>query len=447
MSSKHILPLLILAFLFSLNLNAQNISIDVFVHNHKTYAPLDSALVKILRDGDILTASYTGVDGRTQLTITSTGLKETKSGLPNTFVVSKNYPNPFIDETKVDFAIPESQTVRVDIYNILGQQLLSDQFALSVGNYTLKVPFSNLPTGIYFLRLRGIEQQVVKLMKAGKDLLGERGVSGRKIMQVTPRSSWSLPLQKVAAETEEFTLEVEKDRYRTWSETKQIDSDTEITIPLVILDEYLLTDIDGNVYQTVKIGDQLWTAENLRTTRYRNGDDIPTGLDDIEWDTTEFGAFAIYPHGEIDGLESNEEVVEAYGKLYNWYAVDDSRGLCPDGWVVPSDDNWQTMVDNLGGWDVAGGTIKSTRTEPDLHPRWNHPNEAASNKSGFSGLPAAPRGVYGYYALVGLSSYWWSSSEYPLYYAWYRGLFYDNSYVDRGYDFKRVGRSVRCLKN
>ena len=86
------------------------------------------------------------------------------------------------------------------------------------------------------------------------------------------------------------------------------------------------------------------------------------------------GAYAIYPHSIVDGINSAAEMVEAYGKLYNWYAVDDDRGLCPEGWHVPTDAEWTTLTDYLGGSSIAGGKMKSTRTEPDPHPRWASPN-------------------------------------------------------------------------
>jgi hypothetical protein len=311
MSKNQIFLLLILALLFSFNLTAQDVSIDVFVYNHHTYTPLDSALVKILRDGVILTSSYTGVEGRAQLTITSTGIEERQSGIPNTFSVSENYPNPFRDETQVDFSIPESQTVRADVYNILGQRVLSEELSLSAGNYSIKLSMSHLSTGIYFLRLHGMEQQAIKLVKIGGDVLSESGITGRGNIQVLSRGLINLQLLKNFEETGEFTIQIEKDRYGTWSVKKQIESDIKINAPLMLLSDYLLTDIDGNVYQTVKIGDQWWMAGNLRTTRYRNGDNIPTNLSDDELRNDTSGAYAIYPHyggeteNDVEGINSS----------------------------------------------------------------------------------------------------------------------------------------------
>jgi uncharacterized protein (TIGR02145 family) len=200
-----------------------------------------------------------------------------------------------------------------------------------------------------------------------------------------------------------------------------------------------VTDIDNNVYQTVKIGNQWWMAENLITTRYRDGVTIPNVTDDSQWENLTTGAWAYYNNDA-----SNDGT---YGKLYNWYAVDDTRGLCPEGWHVPSDDEWTMLVDFLGGREVAGGKMKSTRTDPDPHPRWRSPNTGATNESGFSGLPGHSRFSDGSYGPIGYYGFWWSSTELTTVSAWFRVLFYNNGDVYRDYGYKRAGFSVRCLRD
>ncbi len=223
-------------------------------------------------------------------------------------------------------------------------------------------------------------------------------------------------------------------------------------------DDTTVTDIDGNVYTIVQIGDQWWMAENLRTTRYRNGDAISTGLSNIDWQTTTSGAYAIYPHANVDGINSEEEMVNAYGKLYNWYAVDDDYGLCPEGWHLPGDDDLQHLAIYLGlSQEEAdssgllgageGGKMKSTRTEPESHPRWNSPNPGATNESGWSGLPAGARMFHGNFDFIGLAGYWWSSTEYPEDSAWYHSVYSSYDQIGRYYHFKHNGFSVRCLRN
>jgi uncharacterized protein (TIGR02145 family) len=199
-----------------------------------------------------------------------------------------------------------------------------------------------------------------------------------------------------------------------------------------------VTDIDGNVYNTVLIGNQCWTQSNLKTSKYRNGDNIPTGLNNSDWFNTTSGAYAIYNNDPVnDGL---------YGKLYNHYAVTDSRGLCPTGWHIPSDAEWTTLEAHLGGQSVAGGALKSTATQP-IPGGWNPPNTGATNSSGFTALPGGMLFNYGGFSSLEGDGYWWSSTVVSGSNALRPGLNYNASIVDR-YDNDRTnGFSVRCLKN
>jgi len=199
------------------------------------------------------------------------------------------------------------------------------------------------------------------------------------------------------------------------------------------LDCGTVTDIDGNVYQTLTIGTQVWMAENLKVTQYRNGDDIPNVTDDGTWGGLTTGAYCNY--------NNNVNNVDTYGRLYNWYAVDDSRGLAPEGWHVPSDAEWQTLVDYLGGDAVAGGKMKEAGT---IH--WTSPNTGATNESGFSALPGGARSTNGNDYGVTIYANFWSSTEFTSY-AWGRGLPSNNLGISRGYYYKHFGFSIRCIKD
>jgi uncharacterized protein (TIGR02145 family) len=195
-----------------------------------------------------------------------------------------------------------------------------------------------------------------------------------------------------------------------------------------------VADIEGNVYTTVLIGGQQWMAENLRSSTYANGDPI-ANVTDTTWTQLSTGAWCHY--------ENNTTNDAIYGKLYNWYPTVDPRGLCPAGWHVPTDAEWTVLRDFLGGQSVAGGKMKSTGTQ-----YWSSPNTAATNESGFSGLPGGDRsGVDGDFGVVGTNGYWWSSSELTATVVWGRRLTYTNGNMNQVGNNKRFGFSVRCLRD
>jgi uncharacterized protein (TIGR02145 family) len=214
-----------------------------------------------------------------------------------------------------------------------------------------------------------------------------------------------------------------------------------------------VTDIDGNVYQTVKISNQWWMAENLKTTRYSDGTPIPFVNSRNLWAalTTTDKAYCYY--------DDNPANAETYGALYTWAAAmkgvassisDPSRvqGACPTGWHLPSHDEWQSLETYLGGSSVAGGKLKEAGTT-----HWLSPNVGATNESGFSAVPGGflisfPNYPSSYCAFVGNGSIgvWWSSSE-DLSTTIYRSVSYDNSSVEAGGNPKIYGQSVRCVKD
>jgi uncharacterized protein (TIGR02145 family) len=191
---------------------------------------------------------------------------------------------------------------------------------------------------------------------------------------------------------------------------------------------------NGYTYSSVVLGNgQEWMSENLRTANYRNGDPIPTGLDIATWSSTTSGAYA------INNNDNANEVI--YGKLYNWYAVADPRHVCPTGWHEPTDAEWTTLTDYLGGSEVAGGKMKTTGTQ-----YWISPNADATNESGFSGLPGGTRDASNG---IGIGSFgdWWCSSESSTMSSWFRALYCVQGGASRISTGKVNGCSVRCLKD
>ena len=195
-----------------------------------------------------------------------------------------------------------------------------------------------------------------------------------------------------------------------------------------------ITDIDGNVYHTVTIGTQVWMVENLKVTKYRNGDPIPNITDGTQWGNLTIGAYCNY--------NNDANNTATYGRLYNWYALNDSRNIAPSGWHVPTDAEWTELTNYLGGESVAGGKLKEIGTT-----HWYSPNSGATNETGFTALPGGSRGTDGSFDNIGSNGNWWSATESLASRARGRGLHYDFSDVSWSDYPKELGFSVRCVRD
>jgi len=209
-----------------------------------------------------------------------------------------------------------------------------------------------------------------------------------------------------------------------------------------------VTDVDGNVYPVVRIGEQCWMGANLRTTHYSDGTAIPNVTGNNDWRQLNTGAWCHYANSPVNN--------DSHGKLYNWFAAMDARGVCPLGWHVPSDAEWRQLESALGmsadelndtgtrgEAESVGGLMKATAS-------WNAPNAGATNESGFSGLASGNRDGFsdGTFFNEGSTGYWWSSSDYGQFnYAWHRRLNSSNAGVGRYGYYKRSGFCIRCLQD
>jgi uncharacterized protein (TIGR02145 family) len=195
-----------------------------------------------------------------------------------------------------------------------------------------------------------------------------------------------------------------------------------------------VTDIDGNTYKTITIGSQIWMAENLRTTKYNDGSAIQLIRNESEWNNLKIPGYCWYDN-------DSARYSNIYGALYNWYAVNTGK-LCPSGWHIPSDEEWTTLTEFLGGASIAGGKLKETNTT-----YWNTPNNGSTDEFGFAALPGGGRNLIGSFTHIGIYGFWWSSTTHVPNYSFYRRLNFDNSNIEKSNTRIESGFSVRCIKD
>lgn len=194
-------------------------------------------------------------------------------------------------------------------------------------------------------------------------------------------------------------------------------------------------DRDGNVYKTVRIGTQVWMAENLKTTKFRNGEPIPHVIGNSTWGVLNTGAYCWYNNDD----RANKVT---YGALYNWFAVDDQRSIAPVGWHIPTDKEWAALVVYLKGERIAGGALKETMTS-----HWADPNTGATNSSGFTALPGGYRAKDGTFKNLNVCGGWWADTEYTKSLVWYRYVDTTGSTIHNFSTYKSSGFSIRCIKD
>lgn len=194
-----------------------------------------------------------------------------------------------------------------------------------------------------------------------------------------------------------------------------------------------IQDADGNYYPVIRIGNQLWISQNLRTTKFNDGSPISLVTNDSEWKSLSSPAYC--------WLNNDMKHKEEYGALYNWYAVD-TKKLCPKGWHVPSNSDWQILTSFLGDPAFTGALLKEKGNE-----HWKNTIVGATDQYGFTALPAGFRNSEGVFPLYAESyTVWWSSSRYAND-GCNRGLYFSNNILYQSHENRRSGFSVRCIKD
>jgi uncharacterized protein (TIGR02145 family) len=206
--------------------------------------------------------------------------------------------------------------------------------------------------------------------------------------------------------------------------------------PNVSSPSLLVADIDGNIYHTVRIGSQVWMVENLKTTHFRNGEAILNVTDSTEW-----GNFATAYYCNYN---NDNSYVETYGRLYNYYAVINSRNIAPTGWHVPTNMEWETLENFLGGYNIAGAKLKEKGS---IH--WGNANNEATNETGFNALPGGCRTPDGKFTDIGSQGNWRSSSARTDNSSWNCNMVYFSNYLYRNSaeNDKKSGYSIRCIQD
>lgn len=375
----------------------------------------------------------------------------------NSISLCQNFPNPMKGQATVSLWLPEKNDIMITISDVSGRELANQEFQLEQGTHS----FTFYPgrESLYFLTARADNQtRTIKMLNSSTDAkasgyckLGYNGHQKTGTVDYKSGNALNNFLFNLGDQLKFTATTNLGERVITCSPTGNqtyyfhYTGDPCPGAPTV-------TDIDGNVYNTVQIGNQCWMKENLKTTTYRNGTAIPNVTDGNAWSNLTTGAYVWYDN-DISWKDS-------YGALYNWFTTVDPSGLCPTGWHVPTFDEWTALAGYIGGTSSPhGNELKSCRQvnsplgggcNTSEHPRWEEDTyygNYGTDDYGFSALP----GGYRYYDInfnmVGNMGQWWTSTVYSSYFAWTRSLhYYYGGVFVYSYDM-RNGFSVRCLRD
>ena len=336
-------------------------------------------------------------------------------------------PNPLRDKSIVSFFANQSGNTQIKVFGIGGIMIVEKYKTLYVGDNSFQI---SVPKGAYAISIAGNGYSYAAKMISQASANSKPEIDFLENIEnetsISTKSIVSVPLRSSSATT--FMIYTQGDRllFKGISgNNSKIVTDIPIQSKTITFNFVDCTDGDGNHYAVVQIGNQIWMAENLKTTKYNNGTSIPYVTDRAPWLALSTPGYCWH----------NNEV------KYNWYTVN-TGNLAPTGWHVPTDAEWTSLIIYLGGESVAGGKLKEAGT---LH--WASPNTGATNETGFTGLPGGLRGPNGTFYATGLDGYWWSSTQYNTNYAWFRNLHYYYSSANTNYNYKQYGLSVRCVQD
>lgn len=411
---------LILLSILSINSFAYNYTISFSASGISTN--IDSVMVE-----NITTGKSVIVPSNNTLTLT-----DVTTSIIDKFEMSSNlniynFNNNLFE---ISYSIDSEQNTKLSIFNIEGRILYSNSYKSVQGANHFSL---SLPKGIYIVKITG-------LTFSYKTKLIGNSSSSLKVSSISSNNSQLKSKSQLKSNNNTTTMyytlgdqlifKGKSGNYTTFIPDKPNSSKT------IDFEFVECKDLDDNYYPVVKIGNQLWMAENLKTTKYRTGESIPKISNNALWYTLNSGACCVY-----ENLDNN---VKTYGLLYNWFAVNDIRKIAPWGWHVPTYDEMNTLATFLGGSEIAGGKLKSNKLS-----HWSSPNANATNETGFTALPAGIHADDGDYYEKFIFGGWWSSTLYN----------YNPSYAYEMHIFNRAGNlyiyptnmisglSIRCVRN
>lgn len=346
------------------------------------------------------------------------------------------YPNPMINNSKIQFIPHTSGNSEISVFDITGAEIIS--YHLFLENCLHEFQISNLKAGVYVVSAKGNNWKRTGFLISQGSSIGTTEIVrissnsqvevGKNTLMISKGQNAIIDMPYSIGDRLKFT-----GRSGIYS---TITTDVPTQDKAIIFNFIQCTDVDNNNYPIVQIGTQIWMAENLRTTHYRNFNTISTTdppSKDISGET--------YPRYQW-AFAGNESNVSTYGRLYTIFAAQDVRGVCPTGWHLPTDDEWTTLINYLGGESVAGGKVKETGTN-----HWSTPNTGASNESGFTAVPAGIRQPTGEFYAIGYNNTLWSRTDFDANTHWTRFLPHNAEYFSRIFYPNKHGFSVRCLKD
>jgi uncharacterized protein (TIGR02145 family) len=421
--------LLGLAAFTALQLNAQNYLIS-FTGSGAS-ATVTSVKVDNLTTGTTLTLTGTDILRLTTATAENSPNASQPSGL-------RIYPNPMNEYSTIEILPPSGGEAVLTVSEIHGKTVATQKIILDNSKQGFKQ--SGLKSGFYLVDIKGkgfrFSGKLISKSKSNGSLRIEKYNSFSKsdISDIneeapTKRSSLAtIDMLYAAGNVLKFT--------GSYGSYKTIVADVPAANKTINFNFVSCVDADFNYYPVVIIDQQIWMAENLKTTKYNDNTSLNPVTVAADWTSTTAGSYCDYLNTPTYST--------TYGRLYNWYAVASTnpKNVCPTGWHVPTDDQLMALQTYLGGEAAAGGKLKETGIT-----HWTTPNTGATNSSGFTALPAGYRNTSGTYGMQTNYGYWWSATEATPTSGWYYYLYYGNgSFIHLDHE-KHYGSSVRCLKN